>query len=181
MFQAFWLGLFLKIYQFYHKFYHKFYHWVWDGIFSLIGSVVIIYRLEKGVLRNVTIQYYLGEDMGKGTFYAAIYNKQGINHISFVDDVDQIKYLSLATSSENPPHRKNITFILNDTPCYINLDILDNYKSNIDRYSNPVTDLKRILTCLGINATHVKIIEIKPFSKIICKVEEMAIGHLYLE
>lgn len=163
---------------------YSFYKYLWKHLFLWINKIMIIYYVEKNTLINITWNYYLGWMIDKyqsGTYYVKIFDTNGINYIAFHGHLSGINYITHLDPCQNPPRRKNIILLNNEKSLNINLEILDNYKMNIDKFSkdNAITNLKKIMTFLGFPCTHVKIIKINPYSQKIIKIDDIDIEHLY--
>ena len=76
--------------------------------------------------------------------------------------------------------RKNVLLMNGDKPVEINLDIFDNYKSNIECVGdNKITKMETITIFFGIKCTHVKFIELIPFSQKVVPISEVDIDDIY--
>lgn len=171
------LYIFIKFYQIYNI--------IWNLIFSFLGKIMMIYHLEKDELNNITLHYYfdmIPKKFETGIYYIKFIDSNGTNHIAYQGNINQIKDISLHDPSENPPKRKNIALVNHDQFSYSDLHLLDNYKMNIPKSPFvPVTNLSKIMIFLGIKCSHIKIIEIIPFSNKIVKIDDLDINSLYYD
>ncbi len=68
----------------------------------------------------------------------------------------------------------------NGTPVSVDLQILDNYKINMIHFEDDsVTNLAEITKILGLQCTHITIIEMYPFKKITMEIDNVDINYLY--
>lgn len=175
--------LLIKFYLILFNLYHNF----WQNIFTYIGRISIIYYANKeNKLQNITLNYYSGYNLTKyksGDYYVKFYDKNGINHIALNGNINDLQYIKTIDTSQCPMRRKNITLYSNDKMLKANLEILDNYKtiSNSITNGNAITDLEKIFGFLNLECTHIKIIEIFPFTKKIYKTSEINLGDLYYD
>ncbi|AYV85738.1 MAG: hypothetical protein Satyrvirus35_4 [Satyrvirus sp.] len=171
----FLLYIYFKIYQLYCT--------IWKLIFKKFSRVILVYYFDGNNLKNITMNYYFGIGLSKfrtGVFYLKIFDENGVNHIAFEEKITNIKNIVLYDPLKNPPRRKNITFLNDETSLEVDLCALDNYKMNIEKLIvEPICDLKKILKFLGHDCTHVKIIEMRPFSKTLVDINEIHINQLY--
>lgn len=175
MFQTIFLNAYLKIY-----FYFDFF---WKLLFAWLGKIVLIYHVNNNNIKNITWKYYFGYGLEKhkiGIFYIRIYDIGGMNHIAYYGDITNLQRLELSKFDETPPKRKNIILLNNGIPINIDLDILDNYKKNMKYFNDSsITNLGKILSLMGLNCSHVIIIQTIPFNKIIESVHNIDINYLY--
>lgn len=175
MFRTLLIDFYLRIYQYYNL--------LWKIFFSCVNNVKLVYLIDNNKPKNISINYYSGLKMdGKqsGNFYLKIYNSYGTNHIAFDGDIESVSKVRIIESLENPPKRKNVILSNNDNPLDINLEILDNYISNIKYFPNQsIVNLGSVLKILGFECTHVTIIETKPFNKTKVNVNDIDINYIY--
>ncbi|XWV26514.1 hypothetical protein QJ857_gp0553 [Tupanvirus soda lake] len=177
MFQSLLITTYLIMYQYYSM--------IWKILFSWIGNFVFIYHVNNKKVRNITLNYYLGYKLHKfqtGKYYAKIYNSDGTNHIAFDGHINQIHKIKTHKhkSIDNPPKRKKILLLNNDQPLNINLEILDNYKINMEHFGDSsITNLAEILDIFGLQCTDVTIMEFSPFRRIKKKITEVDVNELY--
>ncbi len=175
MFRTLLINIYLKIYQ-YYIFLRKIF-------FSCINNVKLVYFIDGDKVKNISINYYLGlksDNFKTGKYYLKIFNGSGTNHIAFNGNINDVSRIKIAECYDNPPKRKNVILLDNGVPLDINLEILDNYVSNIKYFpEQSIINLGSVLQFLGFSCTHATIIETKPFSKTITDVNDVDVGHLY--
>jgi hypothetical protein len=113
-------------------------------------------------------------------YYLKLLNCSGANHLAFNGEIVDVSKIKITQSLENPPKRKNVMLSNNGVLLDINLEILDNYLTNL-KYSpdTNITNLKTILKILGFECSHITIIETRPFNKITIDVTNIDINYLY--
>lgn len=173
MFQSLFLGLYFKFYQYYIR--------AWEFLFAKIKQITLVYYIDGNTKKNITPNYYTGYQINKynnGKFYTKIYDISGTKHAAFTGNLGQIRKLNQVETKE-APQRKQIFLTKNSEPVNVDLVILDNYKLAISKINNPVTNLGEILKLMGIDCTHVVIIEMSPFKKTIMAIADVDINELY--
>ena len=175
MFRSLLLSIYLNIYRYYDL--------LWKFIFSYIGNIFLIYYINDDDIKNITMNYYFGWNLKKfksGTYYLKIFDANGTNHIAFIGNIELIHKIKITESFENPPKRKRVILLNENNPININLEVLDNYKTNTKHLqSSSISNLKEITKILGLKCSHVTIIETRPFNKITMDVESVDINYLY--
>lgn len=174
MFQLFFINIYLSFY--------KYYNLLWKIFFSWVGNLFFIYFVHNNEVKNITMNYYFKYNLDKfaeGIYYTKIYNSDGTNHVIFKGVVNDINAIKIEENDKNPPKRKNIILVNDDEPLNVNLEILDNYKTNMKYVKNSVTNLNEILKFIGINCTHVIIIDFIPFKKTTISINDIDINSLY--
>jgi len=157
---------------------------VWKFLFRWLDNIVFIYHLNENKVKNITWNYYLGYGLDKykyGTYYAKIFKTSGTNHVAFDGHLDHIENIKIVVTSEiKPPKRKHVILLDNGLPISVDLAVLDNYKINMKHYENySVKNLGKILKLLGLDCSHVTIIQHVPFSKKTIDVHETDIDIIY--
>lgn len=173
MFQSLFLGLYFKFYQYYIR--------LWEYLFAKIKQIMFVYYIDGNTKRNITPNYYTGYKINKykkGKFYTKIYDISGTKHAAFTGNLCQINKL-IGMEKDVTPKRKQIFLTKNSEPLNVDLVILDNYKLAISKINNPVTNLGEIIKLMGIDCTHVVIVEMFPFKKTIMAVTDVDINELY--
>ena len=170
------LNIFLLCYYYYNL--------IWEYIFGWLGEFMFIFYVsdDHNNLKNITWNYYLGfnlDEYTSGTYYLKIYNSTGTNHIAFNGNLADIHKKNMYQYPEKLPKRKNIILLDGDISVNIDLKILDNYKISTLPYDNSITNLGQILKLLDINCTHITIIQMRPFLKVVMDVEDVNINDLY--
>jgi hypothetical protein len=174
MFWSIFLYIYLKIYQFYC--------FLWKHIFKKIGTFTILYFIDQDNIKNITINYYLGFSLDKfknGSFYAKIYNENDFNHIVYKGDILQLEKIKTINTPYKSFKRKKFLLTHNDSPMHIDLNILDNYKKNMDYFDSSETNLGKILFIMGYKCNKIIIIQTNPIVKTIKNVDEVEIDNLY--
>jgi len=151
--------------------------------FSMINKLTFVYFIGDTDITNVTLRYYLGYGLSNyqtGTYYVRTHDKFGTSYLTFTGNITEIPHLNSYSISElTPPLRKNIILLDNNTIIDVDLDILDNYIINIQNSDTYVTNMKLILELMGIDCTHIKIIQLRPFSAVILDADQVSIYDLY--
>lgn len=190
MFESLFLGVYFRFYQYYIR--------VWEYLFTKIKQITFVYYIEGNTKKNITPNYYTGYQINKykkGKFYTKIYDISGTKHAAFTGNLGQINKLVEHGNSDSSstsyyrdnidveknvaPKRKQIFLTKNSEPINVDLVILDNYKLVVSKINNPVTNLGEILKLMGIDCTHVVILEMFPFKKTIMAVADVDINELY--
>lgn len=174
MIRSILVNIYLQLYYYYSA--------LWKYIFDFIGKIIFIYHVNENRIKNITWNYYSGYGMNNfksGTFYAKIYNADGTHHIAYNGEVSKINNLVPISNPESSPRRKNVILLNDDKPINVDLAILDNYKINMLHFDNSLTNLGMILKLIGLNCTHVTIIQTIPFNKKTIEIDQVDIHHLY--
>ena len=168
------------------KLYFRFYHYyiqLWEFLFAWIKQIILVYYIDKNITKNITFNYYTGHQINKyeiGKFYSKIYDLSGTKHVAFAGNLEEINQLAkIEIQKEAPPKRKQIILAKDSEPINIDLVVLDNYKVCMSKMNNPITNLGEILHIMGIDCTHVVILEMIPFKKITISVADVDINQLY--
>lgn len=165
---------YLKIFQYYI--------FVWEKIFSRIDKIMFIYYISNNNVKNITLNYYLGYGLKKynfGKFFVKFINIYGTRYVSYIGDIEKIKNINLNENDSNPK-RKNVILLNNNVPVKINLEILDNYKKHMTQFNNSsIVNIGEILSLIGIQCSHVTIIQTKPFLKTTESVNNVDINSIY--
>lgn len=171
-----------KLIQLYLAFYRG-YDWIWSTIFSTINRVMFIYYLDDNHIKNITMHYYFNYGLDKyktGTYYTKILNKYGSNHITYTGELSELSKIEPVYTEETPPpRRKQVLLIKEDKPVEVDLAIIDNYKINTENIDNSITNMRKILDLIGIDCTHINIIQLFPFSSKTIEPEKVEIHDLY--
>jgi hypothetical protein len=163
----------LTVYNFYIK--------VWNFFFRIVGRIYLVYQYKDDKFTNVTLQYYLGLINNRLSEYVVnIINKNGSNY--FIINCYPENFANLILDQESYVKRKNFQFLNNNRIVNINLQLLDNYVVN--RKNNNLegvspNNIGVILRMLGYNCSHVQIINIMPFEKVVKCVDSVTINDLY--
>lgn len=165
---------------------HYLYQLCWTVVFRIIGNLILIYHIYDGKLRNITFNYYFGYNMDKyktGCYYLKICDINGVNHIAFFGNLDDIKPNDfIICGYEDPPKRKNIILYNGEKIITFNLDILDNYFVNIKNCQSkikPIKNLGKIFDFFGIKCTNIVLINLYPFKMEKVKPDDIDIDYLY--
>ena len=154
---------------------------LWARFFGLVNKFIMVYSYENDALTNVTMNYYLGLVHKKSTYYVKIFDKNGINHIAFngcCHDLRKIPFID--TNQKLHFKRKNILLLADGAVSNVNLDILDNYRKNLQIYAEKaVVDLDVVLKILNIKCSDVKIISMSPFKILSVPVAGTDINSIY--
>ena len=174
MLQQFIINIYLRIYNYYSL--------LWKLLFSWLGRFVFLYHINDKKMTNITFNYYFRYNLDKfknGTFYAKIYNSYGTDHIAFNGEIDHVHSIKIQPAIIQPK-RKKVILLNGENPISVDLQILDNYKHNMLHFEkSSVTNLADITKMLGLECTHITIIEIRPFKKITMEIDNVDINHLY--
>lgn len=166
---------------------YRYYVLCWQLFFYYIKNIVFVYYINDGKIKNITLNYYLKyniNDYKKGTYYVKIYSLDNMNHIAFKGDIDHINKITInkitTLADVKIPKRKKIILLNNEKPININLQILDNYKINMEYFKDAsISNLAQIINILGLKCTHITIIELYPFQKTTIEIENVDIKFLY--
>lgn len=175
MFESAFLNLFIKTNNIYVILRKIFFTW--------ISKIILIYYIKENGNQNITWNYYLNYNLDKyikGTYYIKIYDIRGINHIAYNGNLNNINKMNTAQIIENLPRRKNILLLNNGIPNSADLQLLDNYRTNMIYFQEScITNLGTILSLMGLKCDQVAIIQSYPFNKIVMKTDEIDIDYLY--
>lgn len=152
--------------------------WLKRFIFAYISQFVVIYYVYNNHIKNITLNYYLNYNMSQyrtGSFYMRIYRSDGVKHVAFYGTI-----ALPAVTTSIVPTRKRFMLMSADSPVQIDLQILDNYYTDSKQFSSPVKNLHQILQLIGINCTHVTIIQLNPFHKECLVTADVDIDYLYV-
>jgi len=169
------INIFLKLYSIYLPIKILFYKW--------IGQLMFVYYVNDIQRTNITFNYFFNynlKNFKNGTYYLKIHNGHGTNHFAFNGELSDIKKICIKQPTEILIKRKNIILLENNLPLNVDLELLDNYKINMEHFgSASVTNLSKILAILDLKCSHVAIIKTYPFSKTILEIKNININDLY--
>ena len=171
-FQQYGLNTYLYVYQLII--------FVWSIFFRYWGPVFLVYNINNGSAKNITLYYYLYclTKYKRGLYYCKVLNKNRIDHITFQGDINQIKKIKLL--DEHPYRkRKNITLLNNNDIVHFDLNALDNYMHNMQSINKVILCPKDVLKCLGIECTDIEFIAFSPFRKFMRPVNDITFADLY--
>lgn len=174
MWQLFLLQLYMR--------FHGYYQYFWELLFYYVGRILFVYYIEKDKIKNITINYYTGFGMQKytkGTYYIRFFDKSGTNHVAYDGCHSHISKFEPTNFLENLPKRKSVVLLDNDKPVIVNLEVLDKYRSNMINFETSVKNLGKILELLGIQCTHVAVIEMMPYTRNVHHVNDIDIDYIY--
>lgn len=167
---------------------NKIYITLCSFIYNKIGPVHFIYHYDGMTKKNVTLQCLLGMEIENGTFHIHTKTDSDTNDIVLdgaIDDV--INYINnyeyyLLQTDNSLLKRKNITILYYDEILNINFQLLDNHKKLLNDTNDFIltTNLKTLLYMLAdVKCTHVNIITILPFQKIVYDIDHITINMIY--
>jgi hypothetical protein len=177
------LSMYIYLYTMYQK--------IWYILMKIFGPIYIIHFYNNDKFINITWNYYLSyfyKRFSFGSYFCKVYHPDRIAQFSYTGKICGIRNIKLPVF---PPtlKRKNIMLYENNKPKEINLNILDNYVANTHFISKEKNEIEldtvtkitidKILQLLNLSCTHVQIITLNPFSKIIKPINETVIGDLY--
>jgi hypothetical protein len=160
------------------------YQFLWNTFFSYVGKVMIIYYSDDDHLSNITLNYYFGyrlHQYRQGVYYIKFFDKNGVNHIGFrgsVADIDWFRYVRPIVLGD--VKRRNVLLLMNDDVSQVNLDVLDNYKSNMAYFAErSICMLADIFFFLKIKCSHIKMFTMSPFRVKVEPVGNLSIDAIY--
>jgi hypothetical protein len=177
--------LYVYLYTMYQK--------LWAILMKIFGPIYIVHFYNNKKFINITLNYYLSyfyKTFPFGSYLCRVYQPDTTAHFLYTGKLSSIRDVKLPIFSQKLK-RKNIILYDNDKPKEINLNILDDYVMNTNHLQKENnywvrevdTELKiptdKILQSLGLSCTHVQIITMKPFSKVIKPINEIILDDLY--
>lgn len=153
---------------------YKFYLTVRNILLKRLGPIYILYHLD-GKISNITLNYYTGiipAKYNQGNYFCRIINEYGTNYISYSGNLNKMQL----ECSSVPIRRKNIMLLNESKVINFDLNILDNYVSNMRDKS---LKLELIFACFGVNCTCVQFVTLNPFKKEIIPINELVVSDLY--
>ncbi len=180
MFDKLLLNIYLYLYCLFMGFY--------SNILHVIGPFHFIYYCNGSDKINLTWRRYFRygmNDYKRGVFYVKTINSVGTNHLAYHGNIRHFDYLKFKKSINKLFKRKSIMFLKKENPINFDFNLLDNYKYTIDNtiWKNnkyrPVTNLNTISKIFDLDATHIQIINLKPFQKKIVPITDTTIDMLY--
>ena len=166
MFQKILINIYLKCY--------KFYLTVRNILLRRFGPIYILYHLN-GKISNITLNYYTGiipKKYSHGNYFCQVLNDYGTNYISYSGYLNKIQL----NCNPVPIKRKNIMLLDGTKVINFDLNILDNYVSNMGDQS---LKLELIFAYFGVSCTSVQFVILVPFKKEIIPIDKLIISDLY--
>lgn len=151
-----------------------------DVFFYYIDSMTFVYYVKGNKNMNITWHYlfrYGVQNYKNGVFYVKSYNNDGYDHVMFQGEINNVELIKKRITTI--PKRRQINLLKNGVSVNYNLEIIDNYKKNIDKFDTGIKNLEEIFKILNVDCNEISIVEFKPFKKCIYKSQDIDIEHLY--
>lgn len=163
---------------------YMFYRRLWEFFLNHFGPIYILYYYDGKKFMNLTLRYYLTYCYKKytcGSYFCRIYGSDYVNNFIYSGQLRDVRMIKLPIIKPRLK-RKNLIFYDNKKTLTVNLNVLDDYMLNmqsINATDDSNIPTKLIFDLLGLNCSHVHIITMKPYSKIIKPIHELKIAELY--
>lgn len=173
------INLVIKLYLFLYMCYLR----VWETLISLTGPIHVIYYYNGSKFTNITLGYYIRFLTAKhynGSYFCKLLLKDRVDQFVYTGKLNDIRSLK---HPEVLPVVKRLNTMLyhNFKPIEVNLNILDNYVSNM-RYHKQKHVLPNdlVLSKLGLVCTDIQTTTLRPFKKINKSVNDVILDELYV-
>lgn len=173
---------FLKILVPIYLFLYGWYLRIWETLISIIGPLHIVYYFDGNKFTNITFSYYLrwiSSRYHSGSYFCKFLLKNRVDQFVYTGKISDVRSI-LAPDILPKSKRPNIMLYQDSKPQEVNLNVLDNYVSNMHYHKQKFTVKNSlVLSRLGLNCTHVQTTVLRPFSKITKPIDEVRLEELY--
>lgn len=173
MFEGYFIKLYFQLCHLYLS--------VWNLFFQVFGPLPVVYHISDESIKNITLHYYMRQlDKYRGNFYCKVFHKDNVHHLTFDSTLTDFTFHNiLGRTVSKLPKRKNIMLLNKCRVVHYDLNILDNYVTNMRKLEKPPLETKLIFKCLGIDCTDVQFTQLRPFQKVVVPITQVNLLDLY--